>query len=195
MNEVKIKEKEKEDESMTEEDYYSIGEGLAKTAVENGVGSNQLQDLYRFAKTKPLPFMEAHVNRQTARAIKSRGGSPRGFDVFGPEFLDVIDKFRRDKQSLRKVLFYANMLYDYEDVKSKRVGEGWTEKIGAIVNEVCNDYGIRGLTLTKERGGMLCNLKLSRFRGNPKRLADTLTAKVESEYPELEGSIRFWIDF
>ena len=75
---------------MNERELKEIGEKLAREAARSDVGSKQMRELYRIAKTRPTPYLEAHVQYQIARSKSSRRGGPRGFDNFGPVMLQVI---------------------------------------------------------------------------------------------------------
>jgi len=180
---------------MSEKELKELGEELAEAAAKAGIGAKQLRGLYRIAKTRPIPFLEAFVMRQISRA--GRRGGPRGFDEFGPTMLGVIERFEENKGGLQKVLEYANMLHDYIKmtmVRGEGGGEGWRERLDPIVGSFCSRFGYGGLMLEEDRGQLVCRVRLRRFRGNPKQLAYDLYREVLSHYPDLTGSIRFWIE-
>ena len=181
---------------MNEKELKEVGEHLAEAAAEAGVGSKQLRGLYRLAKTRPTPFFEAFVKRQISRASKGRRGGPIGFDRFGPVMLDIMERIGENKADLQKALMYANMLCDYTKMTLTRGGggAGWREKLDPIVGQFCSRFGYAGITLEDERGRLLCRVRLRRFRGNPAAIASDLTHEVLSHFPELTGSIRFWIE-
>ena len=180
---------------MSEKELKELGEELAEAAAKADIGVKQLRDLYRIAKTRSIPFLEAYVKRQIPRA--RRRGGPKGFDKFGPAMLDIIERFQEDKGGLQKVLEYANMLHDYIKMTMARgagVGREWRDKLEPIVQNFCSGYGYWGLTLEDDRGQLFCRVRLRKFRGDPRRLASDLYNEVVSHFPELTGSIRFWIE-
>lgn len=197
---------------MNESEYKELGEGLAESSVRTGLGARQLRSIYKLVKTKPLPMVEAFVKRQISRTGRGRRGGPRGFDVFGPALLEKVEEFKDNKQGLLKVLWYANMLYPYyeggygKEKSSSPGGQTGTgssptavdgnlrSKLEPIVSKYCSRHGYSGLTLREERSGLLCTVRLRRFRGNPRSLSVDLVKEVTSYIPELTGRIRFWID-
>jgi len=75
---------------MSEEKSLKMeGENLAKIAVDSRMGAKQLQTLYRLAKTKPLAYVEAYVQRQIARAL---AGGVRGYEGF-VKALELLRKY------------------------------------------------------------------------------------------------------
>jgi len=206
---------------MNEKELKEIGEELAEAAAKAGVGSKQLRELLRLAKTRPTPFLEARVEYQIARAATGGRGGPRGFDRFGPTMLDVIEKLKDDKGGLQKALLYANMLYPYvtmtleggmvgrravpggqaqvghrrQAFEGRREGAaGWREKLDPIVGGMCSRFGYGGVTVEDDMGRLLCRVMLRRFHGNPAVLASDLYREAVSHFPELTRSIRFWIE-
>jgi len=203
---------------MDESEYKEIGEKLAGEAVKAGLKMGQLRLLYKLAKMRPIPFMEAWVKRQIARSAEGGRGSPQGFDQYGPIILEVMERFKDDKGGLQKVLTYTIMLFEYVKLSAKPVStaqrgrsmpsgtvretayalsdesKALRERLEPIVNRVCNRYGLIAIEVSKERGGWRCNVRLRRFRENPRALSENLVREVVSQFPELSGSIRFWID-
>ncbi|MEM3183385.1 MAG: hypothetical protein QXL87_02875, partial [Nitrososphaerota archaeon] len=76
------------------------GEGLAKIAVDSGMGAKQLQTLYKLVRTNPLPFVEAYIKRQIGREVRGLNGFLK--------ILDLCQKYANDRVSLERVLLYAN---------------------------------------------------------------------------------------
>ncbi len=203
---------------MDETEYKEIGEKLAGEAVKAGLRMGQLRLLYKVAKMRPIPFMEAWVKRQIARSAEGGQGGPQGFDQYGPIILEVMERFKDDKGGLQKVLKYAIMLFEYVKLSAKPVStaqrgrsmpsgtvretayalsdesKALRERLEPIVNRVCNRYGLIGIRVSGGRGRWRCNVRLRRFRENPKVLADNLAREAVSQFPELSGSIIFWID-
>lgn len=180
---------------MNEKELKEIGEKIAEAAARANVGAKQMRELYRITKTRSIPYLEAHIKRQIPRA--GRRGGPIGLDKFGPVMLEVIESFEEDKRGLQKVLEYANMLYEYIKmtlVMGEIKDEGLREKLIPIVRETCSRFGYEGITLQKERGRLICRIRLRRFSGNPADLASEIYQEVISRYPDLTQSIRFWIE-
>ena len=179
---------------MDERDLKKLGEDLAESAVRAGVAAKPLKELYRLVKTKPIPFLEAYVERQISRFVG-------GFNTFGPEVLEVVKKLE-NKGDLQKVFMYMNMVYGYVRMKKGEMkegaggkeGTGWKEKLEPLVADLTSRFGYGGITLEQEAEGLRCTVRLQRFSGNPKQLAIDLYSEAVSHYPELSRGIRFWIE-
>lgn len=200
---------------MDEWKLKEIGERLATEAVKVGVGSGHLKRLYRSAKKEsvPIPFIKAWIEHQVARSAQRKRGSPRGFDIFGPKILEELERFKENRPEFVKALKYANMYYEYVKMSATRVHDlkkpnappdrdrlrsGDTDdsselrdRLEPIVSRVCMRYGLTGMRLSKE---WRCNVRLRSFREDPRELSANLYRAVVSQFPELSGSIRFWID-
>jgi hypothetical protein len=162
------------------------GEDLAKVAVESGLGSKQLQMIYRMSRSKSMAFVEAFVQRQIGREI-------RGYSAFSM-VLDLLAKYREDKSSFVKVLMYAVMLYDYFENEPTMKMRGLAEPIVKGVVEK------RGLEFNRLKIGLRGNfvefrVKLKRFFGNPKALALEIEKALRSKVAELSNmNVRVWIE-
>ena len=192
---------------MDEAEYKKLGEELAREAAAVGLGSKQLRSIYTLAKTKPLPYVEAIVKRQTARAAQGERGGPIGFDRFGPALLRVMERFTEDKQGFEKVLLYANLLVDYVKISGDRSTEtrdaspvvtsssstDIRSRIEPIVSQECSRYGFAGLTIRNEGSTVIYEVSLPRYYGDPAEVSRTLYSKAIAECPELRERIRFWI--
>jgi len=173
---------------LDERDLKRIGECLADSAARAGVGAKQLKELYRIVKTRPIPFLEAYIERQISRSVG-------GFNAFGPDVLEVVKKLE-DKGDLQKAFMYMNMVYEYVRMKKggMKEGTGWREKLEPLVEDLTSRFGYGGITLEQEAEGLRCTVRLQRFSGNPKQLALDLYSEAVSHYPELSRGIRFWIE-
>lgn len=161
------------------------GETLAKIAVEGGVGSKQLTTIYKLAKTRPVPFIEAFIKRQMGRDVE-------GFDSFGPPVLELLGECADDKASLQKVLMYANMLYPYAE---KQATMGIKEEIEPIVKQIVEGFGYRGVEISERRGLSELRVKLARFRGNPATLASEIARELREKVPGVSKlRFRVWIE-
>jgi len=171
---------------MTEEkNLKTEGENLAKIAVDSGMGAKQLQTLYRLAKTRPLAYVEAYVQRQIGRGVRGREGFVKA--------LELLRKYEDRKPQLEKVLMYAAMLYDYYEREPymrlegaanpivKRVVEGY----GCIFDGLSFDFDGRTLTLT---------VNVRRFHGNPKALASEIEKSLKSIEEFSNLNLKVWIE-
>lgn len=185
---------------MDEKELYKIGEELAIAAAKADVGSKQLRDLYKISKTQALPRLEAYVKRQIVRSSKKEKSSPKGFDKFGPVMLSTMESFGDDKAGLTRALEYANYLHDWEKLKIAKdmYGQDSTtelkKKIEPLVKRQSSKFVYDGIYLEEDGRQIRCKVLLRRFSGNPAQFASELYREVVSHYPELSGSIRFWIE-
>lgn len=171
---------------MSEEmDLKREGEEVAKIAVENKLGSKQLTTLYRLAKTKPTPYIEAFVEKQMGRRV-------RGYLPFGRRVLKLLEDYAERKASFQRILMYANMLYDYyENLPYMEVQDA----IEPIVKGITERYGYDGIELKPRRDYMELRVSLRNFRGNPKILASQILDKILGDVPEASRlNLRVWIE-
>ena len=166
-------------------DLKKKGEELARIAVENNLGSKQLTTLYGLAKTKPIPYVEAFVEKQMGRRV-------RGYLPFGRRVLKLLENYSERKASLQRILMYANMLYDYyENLPYMEVQDA----IEPIVKGITERYGYDGIELNPRRGYMELRVRLRDFRGNPKILASQILEKILGDVPEASKlNVRVWIE-
>jgi len=195
---------EKETEG-TEKELKAEGEKLAETAVRDGLGAKQLGLLYRLAKTKPMPFVEAFVQKQIGRGV-------RGFiPDFGPTVLELLRRYEEDKASLQKVLMYANMLYDYCERRqgpprgrvtpSVYVPTGGVAAVSPSVRVAVEaaargvvGQGYEGLQVSEMRGTTVFTVR-ARYRGNPRELASQVFERIRETVPEASRlRFRVWIE-
>lgn len=157
------------------------GEELAKLAVEHGLGSKQLRDLYKITKTKPLPMVEAHVKRQIARVSGSKALEA---------VLGLISLFAEDKALFLRVLWYANMLYPYYE---KQVSAQFDAVVGDVASKVCAQRNCKymGLDASSEEHQKEYRLRVSGYFGDPAQLSMAIRREVINREPKFSGKI--WI--
>jgi hypothetical protein len=165
-----------------EKDLKKEGEELAKVAVESKMGARQLRTIYISAKTKPLPMVEAFIQRQIARV-----SGTKALEMI----LDLMKKHEGDKTAFLRVLMYANMLYDYYErqtaMKYRVVAEECAKK-------VCEQHGCRfvGLDIGTDRGQTLLTVNVSGYRGDLKLLSPSIWQCLVHKDPNFLG--RIWIE-
>ena len=161
------------------------GEELAKIAVESGMGAKQLQTIYRLVKTRPLPFVEAYIERQIGRDVRGLNGFLKA--------LDLCKRYSGDKASLERVLLYANMLYDYFEkqpvIRLKAAGE---QPIRSVVEGRGLTYD--GVSMNLHGRNLEVKVKVRDLRVPPKPLATEIeqALKGKSEFAGL--NLRVWIN-
>ena len=170
---------------MKEKNLKEKGKELAKIAVKDGLSSKQLITLYKLAKTKPVPFIEAFIMRQMGRNVE-------GFDSFGPPSLELLNEFADDKASLQKTLMYANMVYPYAE---KQATMELKEEIEPVVKQIAEGFGYRGVETSEKRGLLEFRVKLARFRGDPAMLASKISREIREKVPRVSKlRFRVWIE-
>lgn len=168
-----------------EKNVKESGEKLAKIAVKSGVGSKQLRTLYKLAKTKPSPFIEAFIQRQIGRGVE-------GFEAFGPLGLELLSECADDKAGFQKILMYANMVYPYIE---KQATMGMKAEIEPIIKRRVEQFGYQGLEISDRRGRPEFRVKLARFRGNPGMLASEIARELKAKVPRISKlNFRVWIE-
>ncbi|MCX8153583.1 MAG: hypothetical protein N3E52_04025 [Candidatus Bathyarchaeota archaeon] len=166
---------------MDETSLKVKGEELAKLAVETGLGSKQLRDLYKVTKTKPLPVVEAHIKRQIARVSGSKALEA---------VLDLLSAFAEDKASFFRVLWYANMLYPYYE-------KLMTNKLDAVVSDVagkvCAQRNCKYIGFESSVDGHQkeYRIRVSGYFGDPAQLSGAIRREVINRIPDFSGKI--WI--
>jgi hypothetical protein len=171
---------------IEEKSLKKEGEDLAKVAVESGLGSKQLQTIYRLARSKPMAFVEAFVQRQIGRGI-------RGYSAFSM-ILDLLAKYREDKGSFMRILMYAVMLYDYFENEPTMKLRGLAE---SIIKSIVERKGLEFDELKIRLRGNFAEFKvrIRRFYGNPKALVLEIEKALKSRVAELSNvNVRIWIE-
>ncbi len=172
---------------MAEEKELKMeGEQLAKVAVECGMGSKQLQTIYRLVKTKPMAYVEAYVQRQIGRGV-------RGLSAF-MKVLELSKKYEEQRTAFEKVLMYAIMLYDYVEAEP-------TIKLSAASERIVRDILIKqgatfeGLQIKIFGNTAEIMVKTGRFHGNPKALAMEIEKALNEKVPEFRNfRLKIWIE-
>jgi hypothetical protein len=172
---------------MTEEkELKKEGEELAKLAVESGMGSKQLQVLYKISKTKPMAFVQAFLERQIGRGLRGLTGFVKA--------LELSRKYEGDKVVFEKILMYAVMLYDYCEaaptMKLRVAAEG-------VVKDVVNRQGFvfEGLEIRLAGNRADMQVKIRQFHGNPKTLAMEIEKALKNRVSEFRDiALKIWIE-
>jgi len=159
---------------------------LARIAVESGMGANQLRDIYRLSRTKPLPYIEAHVKRQMGRE------SVKGFIAFA-RILELLRKHWGNPSSFTRVLMYAVMLYDYVEkeplMKLRMVAE-------PIIKRVVEAKGssLDGISMRLYGRSLEVNVKVHRLSTSPKALADEISDSLKRKEEFSNLNLKVWIE-
>ncbi|MEM2107792.1 MAG: hypothetical protein QXL10_00710 [Candidatus Bathyarchaeia archaeon] len=166
---------------MDEASLKAKGEELAKLAVEHGLGSKQLRDLYKITKTKPLPMVEAYVKRQIARVSGSKALEA---------VLDLLSLLAEDKGSFLRVLWYANMLYPYYE---KQMSDQFDVILGDTASKVCAQRNCKymGLETSSDGHQKEYKIRVSGYFGDPAQLSMAIRREVINRAPKFSGKI--WI--
>ena len=161
------------------------GEELAEIAVENKLGSKQLTTIYRLVKTRPIPFVQAFIQRQIGRGID-------GFSAVGPWLLGLLNECWDNPSVFERVLMYGIMLYDYYE---KLPLLQHLEKIEPVVRQITERYGFKDVEVSTERGYLDLVVRLANFRGNPRVLSSMIYESIRRNVPEA-ANVRFrvWIE-
>jgi len=171
---------------VEEKSLKKEGEDLAKVAVESGMGSKQLQTIFRLTKSKPMAFVEAFLQRQIGRRI-------RGYDAF-LMLLDISKKYAEEKELFEKVLMYASMLYVYYENEATMKLKSSAE---VVIQKIVERLGFRYDGLQIEASGNFVEFRvgLKRFHGNPKTLAMEIERALKEKVFALSGMrLRIWIE-
>lgn len=166
---------------LDEASLKAKGEELAKLAVEHGLGSKQLRDLYRITKTKPLPMVEAYVKRQIARVSGSKALEA---------VLELISLFAEDKASFFRVLWYANMLYPYYE---KQMSDQFDAIVGDVASKICAQRSCKymGSEVSGDGHQKEYRIRVSGYFGDPVQLSMAIRREVMNRAPKFSGKI--WI--
>lgn len=161
------------------------GEELAKTAVDSGMGAKQLQTIYKLTKTRPLPFVQAYIQKQLGREL-------RGFTGF-MKALELLKKYESNKTAFEKVLMYAIMLYDYYEKEPIMALKVLAEP---IIKRVVEQHGIifEGTKMKLQGKNLEVDVKVKMFYGNRKVIAMDIENALKNN-KEFSGlNLRVWIE-
>jgi hypothetical protein len=171
---------------IEEKKLKNEGEELDKLAVESGMGSKQLQVLYKISKTKPMAFVQAFLERQIGRGLRGLTGFVKA--------LELSRKYEDDKAAFEKILMYAVMLYDYFEIaptmKLRMASEG-------VVKDVVSRQGFvfEGLEVRFAGNRADIQVKTRQFHGNPKALAMEIEKALKSRVSEFKDvALKIWIE-
>lgn len=154
------------------------------------MAADQLRKIYELIrvrpllKTRPLEYVQAHVQRQMVR-VRGRAGFKK--------VLELLDKYGSNREALEKVLMYAVMLYDYYKKKpfldlmeiAEPIVQGVIRRRGAVYRDM--RIKLRGSfaeVVVRTRG----------FHGNPRPIAIEIqrALKAKSEFSNL--NLKVWIE-
>lgn len=166
-----------------EKELKREGEELAKTAVESKLGAKQLRTLHTLAKTKPLPMVEAFIQRQLSRNVSGK----EAFEVT----LGLLKRYGEDKAVFSKILMYANMLYDYYERMSAMK---YREVAEESARRMCEQHGCKymGLDILTDKNRIEVKVRVSGYRGDPKTLSSSIWRDIIHKDPKFQG--RIWIE-
>jgi len=171
---------------MSEEKSLKLeGEELARVAVSSGMGTKQLQTIYRLVKSRPLAYVEAYLQRQIGREL-------RGYNGF-LKTLELLRKYEDNKGAFQKVLMYAVMLYEYCEkeptMKFKAAGlsviEGVVRSRGAVFDSVKMELYRKNLNI---------NVRVRRFYGSRRDLAMEIERALKSKEEFSNLNLKVWIE-
>jgi len=173
--------------SMIEEEerrLYEEGERLAKLAVKYGVASTELRSIFTVCQTKPLAYLRAYIEMQSARKLGD----------FGRVLLQSLSEHDDRRDEIESVLRYMNMTYKYVKMMQGR-GEGEGElippevtlKVRSVLKKI-EGLGIKEVNGRKQAGVVHLDVHLKTFpHGNPGILAKELSSQIQNEVRELQG--------
>jgi len=174
--------------TMIEEEerrLYEEGERLAKQAVKYGVASTELRSIFTVCQTRPLAYLRAYIEMQSARKLGD----------FGRVLLQSLSEHDDRRDEIESVLRYMNMTYKYVKMMQGE-GEGEGElippevilKVESILKGRIGRLGIQRVSGRKEGGLVQLDVLVSTFPpGNPGMLARELSSLIQNEVKELGG--------
>ncbi|MEM2092136.1 MAG: hypothetical protein QXR59_02485 [Candidatus Bathyarchaeia archaeon] len=173
---------------MSEEKERNLkldGEDLAKIAVNSGMGAKQLQTVYKLVRTRPLPFVEAYIQRQIGREVRGLNGFLK--------MLELYQKYANDRVSLERVLLYANMLYDYfEKQPTLKLKAACEQSIKNIVEGHGLTYD--GVSMNLRGKDLEVKVKVRGLHGPPKPLAMEIERALKGKSDFASLNLKVWIE-
>jgi len=166
-----------------------VGEDLAKKAVDSGMGASQLKTVYKLVKTRPLPFVQAHLQRQISRALERSVSGLAGFQ----RILDVLGDYEDRKASFERILMYAVMLYPYYE---KEPVLELTVSAQPVVKRIVDKTGaeFEGISMRRQGNYLQINVRVRGFSGYAKSLAKEIEDGLKKK-PGFSGlNLRVWIE-
>jgi len=163
------------------------GEDLARLAVGEGTGLKQLREAYDVVRKKPLPYAEACVQRQLAKALE---GTVRGAGTF-QRILELMKKYGENRSSLERALMYAVMLYPYYEKEPLLKVKGQAEQ---VIREVvrAGGYSLERVEWRIDGRVASANVHIPGFRENPKVLAGEIERALRSRVALKEVNVKIW---
>jgi len=164
---------------------YEEGERLAKLAVKHDVASTELRSIFTVCQTKPLAYLRAYIEMQSARKLGE----------FGRVLLQSLSEHDDRRDEIESVLRYMNMTYKYVKMMQGG-GEGEGElippevilKVRSVLKKKIEGLGIKEVNGRKQAGIVHLDVYLKTFpHGNPGILAKELSSQIQNEVRELQG--------
>jgi hypothetical protein len=164
---------------------YEEGERLAKLAVKHDVASTELRSIFKVCQTKPLAYLRAYIEMQSARKLGE----------FGRVLLQSLSEHDDRRDEIESVLRYMNMTYNYVKMMQGG-GEGMGElippevilKVRSVLKKKIEGLGIKEVNGRKQAGIVHLDVHLKTFpHGNPGILAKELSSQIQNEVRELQG--------
>jgi hypothetical protein len=164
---------------------YEEGERLAKLAVKHDVASTELRSIFTVCQTKPLAYLRAYIEMQSARKLGE----------FGRVLLQSLSEHDDRRDEIESVLRYMNMTYKYVKMMQGE-GEGMGElippevilKVRSVLKKKIEGLGIKEVNGRKQAGVVHLDVYLRTFpHGNPGMLAKELSSQIQNEVRELQG--------
>lgn len=165
------------------------GEDLARLAVGEGTGLKQLREAYDVVRKKPLPYAEACVQRQLARALE---GTVRGAGTF-QRILELMKKYGDRRSGLERVLMYAVMLYPYYEKEPLLKVKGQAEQ---VIRDVvrAGGYSLERVEWRMDGRAAIATVHIPGFHENPKVLAGEIKRALRSRGALKEINVEIWIE-
>jgi len=176
---------------MLEEELYREGEKLAKTAVSSGMAVEQLRKIYDMVKIRPLikpvplQYIHAHTRRQMSR-VKGRSA----FKMI----LNILDKYKDDREAIAKILEYALLLYD--PYRNKPVLD-LIDSVEPMIRKIVTRHGLRLSDIYGRfigRNLVELRIKIDGYCRDKASLAAEIQRLLQSNREFSDFRIRIWID-
>lgn len=173
-----------------EENLKSEGDELAKITVESRMAADQLRKIYQLVrvrpllKTMPLEYVQVHVQRQMVR-VRGHAGFKR--------VLELLGKYKTNRETLERVLMYALMLYDYH--RNKPVLD-LVEVAEPIIQAIIKRHSAQfnGMNI-KLRGNLaVVTVRVRRFYGSRPALANEIQRALKEKRAFSDLNVKVWIE-
>jgi hypothetical protein len=175
------------------EDINTEAEDLAKMAVEDKIGVQQIRNLYKVSETEGLIEFKNFVRYKMSKSDDNGRVilSPR----FGDKLISILPQCQ--KEELKTLLRWTIMLYYFynklkdNDVRNKieQVIESQNKRSGF------GFAGIKNIEYKDRQGKTTIYVKLNNFRGNKGWLRNHLENTIRTEVEEIRNTnFNVWLD-